>query len=432
MEYKNLNNVIRIEVHESFNAGALTSVSLMVDNEWKKVYDSEAVFMSNSRIFTISLEAPIISNRLRATFNLKRPKPGYQLAAIYLISQKGAQIHPITYSAKTDFFDLKYDARGVKFPGHKIALAMKSQYYNYDNLKDIQEIKIDIDPEDFMKNYTSILYGFGKISNIFAAFKILQVLKIPNNSLSLPDPSFDDIKTSYEIVMDTTLDSNSHLTFLLYNFRFIPKEDLFEMPEALLMKLINNDQLFIEEQKLWEKVLEWGKANTKEGGSIQETLKNIIPLIRFGLIQKIESSELIKDLTQEKSFAKKERISIYHPSKILSPEDQRDLYSITKRPGKLIFSSFGISSDLAAKETFHNKCDSEDQTLTVVQTSEGYIFGAYSNLMMKKNQFDVNSYVFSLKNPNNIPLKMMCISSYQGSPLKGFGFGNFIGNFCYF
>ena len=62
---------------------------------------------------------------------------------------------------------------------------------------------------------------------------------------------------------------------------------------------------------------------------------------------------------------------------------------------------------------FHAKCDGILNTLTVVKTSESYVFGGFtsrdwSTNKNEKSNFrsDSNAFIFSLVNPFNVPLKM--------------------------
>ena len=84
---------------------------------------------------------------------------------------------------------------------------------------------------------------------------------------------------------------------------------------------------------------------------------------------------------------------------------------------------------------FHSKVDGITNTLTVIQTTRGNIFGgyfsvAYSNLIVGANA-DSTAFIFSLVNPQNAPYKIMipsanvaCAIVYSSSygPIFGCGF----------
>lgn len=55
---------------------------------------------------------------------------------------------------------------------------------------------------------------------------------------------------------------------------------------------------------------------------------------------------------------------------------------------------------------FHSKCDNRANTVTVIKTTLGFIFGGYSQaIWMANNQhgYDANAYLFSLVNPFKKP-----------------------------
>ncbi|KAJ5073376.1 pep-cterm sorting domain-containing protein [Anaeramoeba ignava] len=58
---------------------------------------------------------------------------------------------------------------------------------------------------------------------------------------------------------------------------------------------------------------------------------------------------------------------------------------------------------------FHEMCDNNGKTLVLVRTTDGYVFGGFSdvgwsaNLGDKKNITDPNAFIFSLVNPSNSP-----------------------------
>jgi hypothetical protein len=86
------------------------------------------------------------------------------------------------------------------------------------------------------------------------------------------------------------------------------------------------------------------------------------------------------------------------------------------------------SRDGFAASNFHNKCDSKSNTVTIIMTTKGFIFGGFSPLAWdSSNQWKVDnsrqSFVFSIHNPHNItdkkfsltnPTYAICCSSSYG------------------
>jgi len=63
---------------------------------------------------------------------------------------------------------------------------------------------------------------------------------------------------------------------------------------------------------------------------------------------------------------------------------------------------------------FHAKCDGKPNTLTVVKTTTGCIFGGYASVPWSSDgryKQDNKAFLFSLKNPRNQPLKLNIIAN---------------------
>ena len=74
------------------------------------------------------------------------------------------------------------------------------------------------------------------------------------------------------------------------------------------------------------------------------------------------------------------------------------------------------SRDGFGAKTFHQLCDRKANTLTIIKNTEGRVFGGYaseawsspSKGMWKQ---DENSFIFTLKNPTNQPLKLEVVDA---------------------
>jgi hypothetical protein len=70
---------------------------------------------------------------------------------------------------------------------------------------------------------------------------------------------------------------------------------------------------------------------------------------------------------------------------------------------------FGVS-------TCHSKCDNESNTVTIILTTKGFIFGGFSSLAWdSSSQWKVDnarkSFVFSVRNPHNIAEKKFSLTN---------------------
>jgi hypothetical protein len=72
------------------------------------------------------------------------------------------------------------------------------------------------------------------------------------------------------------------------------------------------------------------------------------------------------------------------------------------------------SADGFAGPNFHSKCDSQTNTITIILTTDGFIFGGFTPIAWDSNKSwkpdnTGNSFVFSVKNPHNIKFKMFVV-----------------------
>jgi hypothetical protein len=60
-------------------------------------------------------------------------------------------------------------------------------------------------------------------------------------------------------------------------------------------------------------------------------------------------------------------------------------------------------------QNFHSKCDNHANTLTIVKSTNGFIFGAYTEQLWNSScnyKADNSAFIFSLVNKDNQPVKM--------------------------
>ena len=78
---------------------------------------------------------------------------------------------------------------------------------------------------------------------------------------------------------------------------------------------------------------------------------------------------------------------------------------------------------------FHANCDGIKNTLTIIKTTEGYIFGGYTGAAWSCSDSyikDTSTFIFSLKNYKDTPFRAMCVHneySIYGSAYYGPVFG---------
>ena len=72
---------------------------------------------------------------------------------------------------------------------------------------------------------------------------------------------------------------------------------------------------------------------------------------------------------------------------------------------------YQATRDGFAASTFHSKCDNKPNTLSVIRSSNGNVFGGYTEQSWSGShqvKTDLSAFIFSLINKQNKPLKMKC------------------------
>jgi len=118
---------------------------------------------------------------------------------------------------------------------------------------------------------------------------------------------------------------------------------------------------------------------------------------------------------------------------ILTGRDQiKDLITICDfQISKKFILIYRASQDGFKAKDFHSKCDKQPNTLILIKSKHGNIFGGYTEQDWTANddrKFDEYSFVFSLINKYKMPLKLKCLDAdyiYCG-PTFGPVFGNVI------
>ncbi len=74
---------------------------------------------------------------------------------------------------------------------------------------------------------------------------------------------------------------------------------------------------------------------------------------------------------------------------------------------------YGASQDGFEASSFHTKCDEKPNTLIIIKSKNGNVFGGYTEQSWsgKGYKSDPNAFLFSLINKDSKPIKMKCINS---------------------
>ena len=116
-----------------------------------------------------------------------------------------------------------------------------------------------------------------------------------------------------------------------------------------------------------------------------------------------------------------------------------DLIELCKLVTKQFKLLYRASRDGFEATNFHAKCDNQPRTLTIIKTTEGYIFGGYTAVAWDCSstyKTDPNAFIFSLVNVRSTPLlipvkvnsiySIICNATY--GPTFGVGIDLYIAN----
>jgi hypothetical protein len=82
---------------------------------------------------------------------------------------------------------------------------------------------------------------------------------------------------------------------------------------------------------------------------------------------------------------------------------------------------------------FHSKCDKESNTVTLIETTKGFIFGGFTPIAWDssndyKSDSSGKSFLFTLKNPHNISPRKFKLLNASTAIWSGSGYGPIFGN----
>jgi len=173
----------------------------------------------------------------------------------------------------------------------------------------------------------------------------------------------------------------------------------------------------------------------------EETILKVNSLAK-DLIQKAEyQSDKLEDFIFNGNYLKYERVnkvclgrfeSRTHKfnSTIVSNQEMKDLMIMCRFPlnqtWKLLYRA---THDGFGASDFHRKVDNYSNTLTIIKSTNGNVFGGYTEQDWSGSCFksDLNAFIFSLKNSDNKPIVMKCLENRSAiccSTTCGVIFGN--------
>ncbi|RIB25171.1 hypothetical protein C2G38_2031289 [Gigaspora rosea] len=193
-------------------------------------------------------------------------------------------------------------------------------------------------------------------------------------------------------------------------------DDSTTLKENALISLLKNDDLQLEESKIWDKVILWGKAQTpnlpssdeqwtkEDFKSLKTTLQNCLPHIRYF---QMSNDDVLEKIKPYKKILEKNLWNDIITKEISSWIDRHStIYDISEIPYEFKLLLRG-SKDGFDSITFHKLCDNIPDTIVVLSVENSdEILGGYNPLSWKFVTSGygyiktTDSFIFSLKNGN--------------------------------
>ncbi|GBB96610.1 hypothetical protein RclHR1_00280002 [Rhizophagus clarus] len=312
------------------------------------------------------------------------------------------------------------------------------------------------------------IYG-GKISlmkyDILDIIKILVAANelnlqelIPHLQSFLIENKENWVEQNFNLIYQTSLENDSFLDLQMFCGELISKqpEKIFESPnfisisEKVLISLVHHDKIQMNEVQVWKYVLKWGIAqnpglssdpssySNDDFNALKNTLQRCIPFMKFFNLtsreflnnvfpyRKILPNKLYIDLLKlflnnnykptknitpngncgsTKKFIDSRIITIQHAEIISKWIDRLEITDELRNSYefKLIFRA---SRDGFTSKQFHEKCDNQSRTVTIIKVKDSNeILGGYNPIIWESVHYFCitnDSFIFSFMNKENI------------------------------
>ncbi|RHZ53616.1 hypothetical protein Glove_440g21 [Diversispora epigaea] len=377
------------------------------------------------------------------------------------------------------FIEVGKEENKKSFTSHSVVLRYRSTYFTKE-LENIvtneNNVKIIVKPNISAQTFEIILkYIYGGVVNIKnIETKTIYELMIVANEFEfgelteklesyLVESKASWLRTHLSPIYYSIFDSNKCNEFKglkqFYNDviskhpnLIFESENFTSLQEAALISILENDNLQLEEIKIWDYVIKWGIAQNptlprnlevwseENFKTLKTTLQQCLPLIRYFHISEKDIWEKLKpyrnilgmqlwdDLHQQLIFPNQPVKSLVLPARIISNQkineristiinkehiaeisswiDRKStIYSLENVPYKLQL-IFRGSKDGFQPKTFWNICNGHASTIVIAKVAgTDEILGGYNPLVWDNSTEGIymetnDSFIFSLKNGN--------------------------------
>ncbi|RHZ82508.1 hypothetical protein Glove_109g383 [Diversispora epigaea] len=379
------------------------------------------------------------------------------------------KVHSIILQSRSSYFKKKFDEitfnenyiKVLKLPNISVKEFNIIIKYIYSGKFSLEKLE------------NSFLFDFLIASNELELDELTEHLQshLVNNNSSWLRLNFAQVyRTSYQVKNFKIIQDFCNNIIAKYPNTIFESENFHSLPEDALVSILKQDDLQLEESKIWEYVIEWGKAKnlmlptdldkwTSDNFlSLKEALKGCLPYVRFfsfsneDVVEKIYpyqqllGHQLFSDITIKFIAPTKPISSIVLPprkilkttlptritpiplsSNIITNEhaleisswiDRKEIPYIENNPYefKLLVRGSRDGFDIT---TIYQICDKVSKTIIILKVKgTGEILGGYNPLEWENNndrcKKTENSFTFSLKTANmkNSILSRVIVSSY--------------------
>lgn len=234
-------------------------------------------------------------------------------------------------------------------------------------------------------------------------------------------------------------------------YDIIKTESFLRLNEEVIILMLKNTNTCVDEFEMFNSCLKWANYQKEQGDKreVSEILKNIGEWIRYPQLTGIElvknvkpsgicPSNLYKEaleyiakpenasVEQLKKLQFQSRYALFKGTTILDNKGSwilRNWLPYSKKGWQLIYKA---TKDGFQSATFHQKCDSKGDTVTIIQSKNGYIFGGYNAQPWSQNgsySFDQRCFLFSIVNKKGKAVKFDNYGTDRNSCYNSSGYG---------
>ncbi|RHZ72894.1 hypothetical protein Glove_236g53 [Diversispora epigaea] len=390
------------------------------------------------------------------------------------------KVHSIILQSRSPYFKKKFDEiafnenniKVLKLPNISVKVFNAIIKYIYSGKFSLEKLE------------NSIIFDLLIASNELELDELIEHLQtnFVNNNSSWLRLNFAQVyRTSYQVKNFKIIRDFCDDIIAKYPNTIFESENFYTLPEDTLISILKRDDLQLEESKIWEYVIGWGKANnpnlptnldkwTSDNFlSLKKVFKECLTHIRYfsfsneDLEHRLFSDINIKLITPNKPISSivlpprkilntilptritpipltSNIITNEHALEISSWIDKKETPYIENNPYEFKLLVRGSRDGFDVK-TFYNICDKVSKTIIILKVEgTGEILGGYNPLELENNnnrqKFTKDSFIFSLKTANMknsiLSLAFNSISSIRNMPndlVLGFGYAlRLIGN----